>query len=300
MVQLMRPSKQNNTGITLIEIIVVVVIVVMVTAAVAPLIRTTYVAWITSDRRVEIVETGRVGMSKMVRELRLAHDLYSATDPLYIDYYPQWATTTVYRFNYDASNGDFEYGVFASPTFTPYSLAAPVDTFAYTTYTRRLVEGVNRARRINAYRFVYSVSDERRILPDARPELNPITFRSHAHLRMSREGYFFAKSWDFASESYRFRRNQGQRFCVRAFCDRVDRDAIVTRQLAFVVAPPVPNLTLVYFATGDYFATCCVITNNAATPNYCPLNANPNTNVAITLSDGTEWTIMKDIIIITN
>lgn len=296
----MRLTKRNNRGITLIEILVVVVIIVTVIAALAPLIRTTYLAWITADRRVEIVGTGRLGMSKLVDELRLAHDLYSATDPLYIDYYPQWATTTVYRFNHDATASDFEYGIFASPTFSPYSLAAPVDTFAYTTYTRRLVEGVNRARRINAYRFVYSVSDERHILPDSRPELNPITFRSHAHLRMSREGYFFAKSWAFASESYRFRRNRGEQFCVRAFCDRVDRDAMFTRQVDFLVVPPVASLQMAYFATGDYFATCCVITSNAATPNYCPLNANPNVNVSITLSDGTEWTLMKDSIIITN
>ena len=286
---------RGQRGMTLIEILVVVVIMVMVIMAVAKLVHTTYISWITADRRIEIVETGRTGMSKLVREIRLAYDLFSATDTAYIDYYPQWSTDTYYRFNYDSAAVDFEHAV-ATPTFSGLSLAAPMDTFAYVTYDRRLNEGVTRARRINAFKYVFDISDERGILPSTRPgALNPITFRSQSHMRMSREGWQFARTLAFATETYAFRRNRNQQLCIKAYSDRVDPDNMTVRT-ASILWGAFGNfvMTLDYVATGEYFASCCVITNVGTTPNQCNLGTDPTTSVDITLNDGTEWTIIRD------
>ncbi len=58
---------------------------------------------------------------------------------------------------------------------------------------------------------------------------------------------------------------------------------------------------LSYFATGDYFATCCSIRNNDCINSTglplciggCP-GGNQRVNVYITLNDGTEWTSIHD------
>jgi prepilin-type N-terminal cleavage/methylation domain-containing protein len=281
----------NNRGMTLLEVLVVVIVMAVLITAIAPLVRTVYFSWITADRRAESVATGRVGMSKLVDEIRIAHDLYSATDSTYIDYYPQWATNTFYRrFKYNtAANYDFQYGV-ATPTFAADSLAAPLDSMAYISYTRHLVEGVTRARRINAFKFVFAVSDERKLLP-RRDALNPIVFRSQAQMRMSREGFMIAKSIAFASESYIFSRGSNPQLCIKVFCDRVDNLSGAAQADIYFGMFGHAILPLNYVADGDYYAACCNVRNPP-----CSLGNDPNTNVDITLSDGLEFTIIRDMI----
>ena len=289
---------RNQQGMTLIEILIVVLVMAVVIIAVAPLVRNAWISWITVDRRDESVQIGRVGMDKTIRELRTAYDLFSATDSTYIDYYPATATGSnalIYRFNYDAPNVDYEYGV-STPTFSPDSLAAPVDSFSYVTYTRKMVEGELRARRVNSIKVNMAVSDERRLLPDYVDGLNPIYFYSQAHMRMSREGWQFGKSIAFASESYRYDISNGEAFCVKTFCDRVDPTAMVQQDVTITFGfGNVRTLQLDYYATDDYFATCCVI-NQAP----CVLGNDPTTDIDITLSDGTEWTIIRDQIRVQN
>ena len=151
----MREVRQQ--GVTLVEIVVVVTLVAILALALYPLISTAYESWRTTDRRAELLQVGRTGMEKLVRETRKAKDLRSCTDSQYIDFFPDWATSTVYRFNYD-NTSELEFGT-QSPVFINDSLAAPIDSFSYTTYTRRNQTGKTRHRQINAFRFKFEVSD---------------------------------------------------------------------------------------------------------------------------------------------
>jgi prepilin-type N-terminal cleavage/methylation domain-containing protein len=288
---------RSQRGMTLIEILIVVSIMVLVIIAVAPLIRSTWVSWITADRRDEIIETGRVGLGKTVREIRMAYDIFDATDTAYIDYYPQWATganALIYRFNYNAPSVDYEFGL-ATPAFTPDSLAAPVDSFSYVTYTRSMDEGAGRGRRINSIKFNLAVSDERQLLPTT-DHLNPINFLSQAHLRRSREGWQISDNISFASEVYQFDISNGDPVCFKAYCDRVDPTAMVNKDVTITFGfGNTRVLQMDYFATDDYFATCCVA-NQAP----CNLGSDPTTDIDILLSDGTEWTWIRDQIRVSN
>lgn len=250
-------KNKNSKGITLVEILIVVGVVAILALAMYPLIETTYTSWRHADRRTELLQIGRVGMDKMTREIRKAYDLYSCTDSLYIDFYPDWASDTVFRFNWNNAT-DLEYGT--PPTvFINDSLVAPVVDFDYTTYTRQMNTGVTRARQVNAFRIAFKVTDERDVLPTtASLNLNPMEFRSHVQMRVSREGWMISRTLAFASETYQFKRTTNELICIKAFCDRIRNPTAMvpgqTKVTIQAVAFGGPNFfSLLWQPVGDYF-----------------------------------------------
>ncbi len=254
----------NKNGVTLVELLVVVAVVSVLSAAMFPLISSTYESWRTADRRIESLRVGRTAMDKITREIRKSYDLVDTSSALYIDFYPDWATTTAYRINYDnAADMEFEFGT-ATPVFVRDSLAAPIDSFTYTTYTRRL-ENLTSFRQVNAFKFKFAVSDERRILPNQTDtNLNPMTFFSQAQLRTSREGYFFARTNGYATDTYTYTRSSNDNICIKVYCDRVKPGVaavnitVATVQLALIAGGFSVTYNLNYIAAGDYFEQCPV------------------------------------------
>lgn len=252
-------TDRDSKGITLVEILIVVGVVAILALSLYPLIETTYTSWRHADRRTELLQIGRVGMDKMSWEIRKAYDLYSCTDSLYIDFYPDWASDTAFRFNWNNAT-DLEYG-----TQTPFlndSLVAPVVDFDYTTYTRQMNTGITRARQVNAFRIAFKVTDERDVLPTtASLNLNPMEFRSHVQMRVSREGWMISRTSGFASETYQFDRATNESICVKAFCDRVDPNDInagLTEVIfrAVVGGAQSEDFDLIWQPVGDYFYVC--------------------------------------------
>ncbi len=254
-------DESRTRGITLVEVIIVIFIVAVLALGLFPLIESTYNSWRIADRRVETLEIGRVGMSKLGREIRKAYDLRSCTDPTYIDFYPDWSSSTIYRFNYDGA-ANIEFGT-QSPVFVNDSLAAPIDSFSYTAYSRRMATGVTRHRIVNSFRFRFEVSDARQILPGT-TYLNPMQFMTHVQMRTSRDGYMLSRTTAFASETYYYNiGNAGNpgKLCVKAFCDRVNREYVSTAQVTMTCffCPGFPNSwtwNLTYTNPGDYWAGC--------------------------------------------
>lgn len=287
----MNGKNTGSSGITLVEVIIVIFIVAVLAFALFPLISTTYNSWRIADRRIETLEIGRVGMSKISREIRKAYDLRSCTDPTYIDFYPDWASSTVYRINYDGAE-NIEFGT-QTPVFVNDSLASPVDSFSYTAYSRRMDTGITRHRVVNSFRFRFEVSDERQILPDS-TYLNPMEFKTHVQLRTSREGFMLARTTGFASETYYYNvGNAGNpgNLCVKVFCDRVNREIVSTANVVMTCffCPGFPNSwtwSLSYNDPGDYWAGCIdmVASNVRAGAGFIT----PSHRLSVTVSDASE------------
>jgi prepilin-type N-terminal cleavage/methylation domain-containing protein len=281
-------------GITLVEFVVVIAVIAILAFALYPLVKTTFDSWVTADRRGEVVMTGRVGMHKLTQEIRRAYDLWSATDATYIDYFPGTATSTQWRFKYSAAAYNIYWS--ATSTFTSDSLAAPIDSFLYKTYTRRLQSNVTRARQVNSIFFLFSVSDERQKL--ATPVV-PMFFRSFVNVRNSREGYVLAKSIAFSSESYFYTVKNGDQFCVRTYCDRTNPVAVATAMVTMSwTGNQRATMSLTYFANGDYYATCCTLNKVAGTR--CFQKQDNAAGVEIQLSDATETCIMQERVRVKN
>ena len=58
-------NRGGQKGITLVELIVVIAVVAVISAALFPLVSSTYESWRAADRRVELLRVGRTAMDKI-------------------------------------------------------------------------------------------------------------------------------------------------------------------------------------------------------------------------------------------
>ena len=283
-------QRKHEKGLTLVELIVVIGLMAVLAATLMPLIQTTFNSWRVADRRIEVVQVGRLGMDKIGRELRRAYDLASCTDSAYIDFYPDWATTTEFRVNWSTgSTYLLEFGTQA-PFINDY-LAGPIDEFEYLTYTRRMTTAVTAHRKVNSFLFDFKVSDERQVLPTTGKNLNPMEFRTFVQMRTSREGYKVSRSLSFSTETYYFDRSNRDVLCFKQFCDRITdpSTAVASAVLnCFGCQPGGWPIAMAYVANGDYFAGCLNIFNP---PNSVTTNVGwtfPAHWIDASITDGTE------------
>ncbi|MFH1537629.1 MAG: hypothetical protein ABIH66_01630, partial [bacterium] len=194
--------------------------------------------------------------------------------------------------------------------FSSNTLSYPVDDFTYAPYSpRRISTGVTRARRVNFLWASLEVSDERRKLPAT---IDPRGFRSMVQMRITREGYFFARTIDFTTQTYVFDRTDCDYFCVKAYCDRIDPPMTSTTidDASVTVDWGAGNvgILLEYVSNGDYYATCCAVGDagdcaacGGCAYDACDIFADPLGggaefwDVTVSLDDGTEamWAIDK-------
>lgn len=269
----------------MVELIVVIALVAVLGFVMFPLIQTTYDSWRIADRRVELLQLGRVGMGKIIKEIRTASDLASCTDSAYVDFYPDWASSTDYRINFSTST-NLEFSAVAP--YVNNTLAGPLDSADYVTYTRRLTTGVTQHRRTDSFRFRFNVSDVRQVLP---PTLNPMEFRSFVNMRTSREGFVFSTDLNFTTDVYYFDQSNGDNICIKTFCDRVDRSlgVVATADLKCVIGfcALTPALALAYVPNGDYYAACDPAANYATNGGWGGAGG-PTHRVQIIVTDGVE------------
>ena len=60
------------TGFTLIEVLFVIALMAVLLAAMYPFLRAFHISWQDVDRRADIMQNARIGMDKMIDELRWA------------------------------------------------------------------------------------------------------------------------------------------------------------------------------------------------------------------------------------
>ena len=178
----------KESGLTLMEVTIVVAVVAMLIVAISPFIRTSYQAWDVGDRRMEVIQNARVGMDKMVSDLRQATAFNDVTD-------------------YDEDNGRIEFEILdengvrhtrrffsedswlkvwdrnednSTVEINDQVLAGPINTLKFTCYDENGVEcnppGTVEVDEIRSVEITIEIADE-----DG--EISPITVTSRAFPR---------------------------------------------------------------------------------------------------------------------
>ncbi|HOC93079.1 MAG TPA: prepilin-type N-terminal cleavage/methylation domain-containing protein [bacterium] len=285
-------DSDRQKGVTLLELIVVVAIVAILAFALFRIIETTYKSWRTADRRVELLQIGRVAMDLLTRETRKAHDMADVSDPDYFGFYPDRATDTPHRFYFDSAANDFQFVNIGSATD---SIAAPMDSFEYLTYTRSVTTGTTDFRKVNALKFVFAVSDERRILDEGKGalNLNPMTFRSFSQIRSNREGWMLSLTSAFATDTTVYSSKSSDDICGKIYCDRVDPANITkqTLEITWKKGAMAPAKNLAQNTARDFWWACA---NTVADGIQASPYPGSNNTVKLTITDNTGETCVYE------
>lgn len=192
----------NRRAFTVIEVLFVVALVAVLLAAISPYLRAFHTSWQSADRRSEVIQNARVGMDKMVRELRQAGSF-----------------TSVSRFSVTFEDVD-ENAITYSLTGdnlerNGVTLANPVDSLRFDYYDE---EGRNTLQEENVKSVEISMT-----VSDSEGAVNPISFMSQVFIRstpLPGEGYIFSKNSDFSTEDSTF--STTDTFYIQVWSDQVD------------------------------------------------------------------------------
>ena len=203
-----RIKNTDTHGFTVIEILFVVALVAVLLAAIYPYLRSFHTSWQDADRRSDIIQNARIGMDKMVRELRWAGSFSAIQKTLvtFTDVDDNPAIT--YRLN--SGNLERNTVVLAGPI--------PTDGLTFTYYDATGVE-TSTASEVKSVEISMTVSDPESKISDT------ITLASAAFIRstpagLTGEGYTFSKNADFSTEDTTF--STSDTFYIRVWTDQVD------------------------------------------------------------------------------
>ena len=113
--------KNSEKSFTLIEVLFVVALIAVFLAVTSPYLRVFHTSWQSVDRRAEVIQNARVGMDKMVREIRQAESFSSIQSNL-VTFTDVDSNVITYRLN--AGNLERNNVV----------LTGPVDSLSFTYY----------------------------------------------------------------------------------------------------------------------------------------------------------------------
>lgn len=189
------------TGFTLVESLFVVALIATLLAAMYPYLSATHTSWQSADRRSEAIQNARIGIDKMVRELRQARSFTSiAANSVTFEDADENAIT------YALNDGNIERNSVV--------LAGPVDSLAFNYYK----DSGTSTTKESEVRLV-KVSVELTYLEGK----DPLEFLSMAYIRTGLgEGYLFSKNSNFSTSDTTF--NTTDTFYINVWTDQVDYD----------------------------------------------------------------------------
>ena len=141
-------------GFTILEALLVVVLLSLIVVAIAPFFGTTVASWELKDRQLEVLQNGRVGMDKMVREIRWVRR-FETIQSDYIRFINTDSTTLRFRLR----NNQLQMRTGGS-SFNP--LAEPVDSLTFTYYDaddNQITAGTGVTGEVRSVEIVMVVSD---------------------------------------------------------------------------------------------------------------------------------------------
>lgn len=189
---------------TVIEVIFVVALVAILLAAISPYLRAFHRSWQSADRRSEVIQNARVGMDKMISELRQAESFTSAGN---------WSVTFE-----DVDENTITYSLAENNLErNGVTLASSVDSLRFDYYDQ---EGKSTHQEENVKSVEISMT-----VSDSENAVDPISFTSLAFVRstpLPGEGYIFSKNPDFSTEDTTF--STSDTFYIMVWTDQVDYD----------------------------------------------------------------------------
>jgi len=195
----------NKKGFTLIEVLFVIALVAILLAAITPYLRAFHVSWESADKRSEVVQNARVGMGKMLKELREA-DEFTAIAGRSVSFNDVDGTSIVYAEtnNYLTRNGEILAGMITGVNDLEFGY--------YDTTGKK----TSQTEDVKAVGVSMTVSD-----PD--DAVSPIVLTSMVYVRstpLPGEGYILSKNSDFSTEDTVF--STSDIFYVKVWSDQVD------------------------------------------------------------------------------
>lgn len=192
----------NRRGFTIIEVLFVVGLVAVLLAVIYPYLGAFHTSWQSVDRRSEVIQNARIGMDKMVRELRQAGSFSSVTK-----------TSVTFE---DVDENAISYSLTAgSLERNSAILASPVNSLIFTYYDE---SGKKTLQEENVKSVEISMT-----VSDSEGEVNPISLVSMAFIRstpLPGEGHIFSRNSDFSTEDTTF--STSDTFYIRVWSDQVD------------------------------------------------------------------------------
>jgi prepilin-type N-terminal cleavage/methylation domain-containing protein len=193
----------NRRGFTLIEVLFVTGLVAVLLASASPYLRSFHTSWQSVSRRSEVIQNARVGMDKMVRELRQAGRFSSLGNSTVT-----FSDVDNNSINYRLSAGNLERNNAV--------LAGPVDSLAFTYYDAGGAE-TDVPADVKSVEISLTVAD-------AEGAANSLSFLATAFMRstagVTGEGYLFSKNSDFSTEDTVF--SASDTFYIKVWSDEVD------------------------------------------------------------------------------
>ncbi|MFH1504239.1 MAG: PQQ-binding-like beta-propeller repeat protein [Candidatus Omnitrophota bacterium] len=162
-------------GFTFLEVLFVVVIISVIFVALSGYLYTVHNSWIKVDRKTELVQICRVGLDKIIRELRQAHsisDRSTTTDLVFTDRNGNFMEIFL-----DIGNNELEYGFYGSAAV----LISPIESGSIFAYYKR--DGVTAAGTLSEAEVV----DVILIISDEESEVGNLTVSSRVQLRMEND-----------------------------------------------------------------------------------------------------------------
>ncbi len=161
-----------NRGLTLIEVLFVILVVAVLMLPLASQFRGVRIAWETGNKRSDLFQNARIGLDKIIRELKASKQIISVTasgDPAgRIEFIDKDDNTAVFeRFLFGGKSwlGYTTNGV--SPSAEGDILAGPINTLVFTSFEEDAETTTTRLRAIKSVKIEMEVaSDEGGISPE--------------------------------------------------------------------------------------------------------------------------------------
>lgn len=226
----------DKRGFTIIEALFVVALIAVLLAVTYPYLRAFHTSWQSADRRTELIQNARVGMDKIVKELRRASRFVSIA-PGVLTFMDVDNNVITYQLN--GTNLERNCVV----------LAASVEAIAFTYYDSAGAETAS-AGSVKSVGISMTVSDAEGIV-------EALSFSSMAFMRSTvtelGEGWQFSKNTDFSTNDIIFA--VSDTFYIKVWSDQVNYNNLSYAVCQLKQGGSTRNMTLTNHLNGIYTAS---------------------------------------------
>jgi len=216
----------KSSGFTILEIILVMALLSLIVVSIAPFFRSTVAGWELKDRRLEILQIGRMGIDEMTRKLKEAATFSKAED--------NWIKFQDYNGN------EIEYKLTSNTVKKDnVDMIEPVDSLAFVYYD---IDGNVTTDTANVRSVLLTL-----VVADSEGKIDPVTFSSMAMIRkdeaaVADEGATFSKNSDFSTEDFTF--TAAETFYIKIWTNQLDFTDIDTAGYQLKKGDNQPNYNL--------------------------------------------------------